>query len=410
MTLAMKIFLLLGLLLFAQSLWSLVDGYRFLRYVRASYGKSPVPFAPPAAVVIPCKGWDAGFERNVGYYLNQEYPSYQIIFAVASEDDPACKWLAANLRERSLPSADQRVKATLVVAGYSESRGEKVHNLLRGLSAVDPETEILVFADVDAQPSRDWLRWLVAPLRDPQVTVSTGFRWYLPGAGFVSQLRAAWDTSIAMLMGDHDHNFAWGGAMAIRAADFARLCIAERYWASTVSDDYSLTRAVREAGGHIRFVPRCLVASRGESSLGDFLRWANRQIIITRVYAAHLWRMGLGAYLFFCGTTFYGLVELALPRTSVAQRWEIAGLLAAIQLLGLAKARIRTVVARENFPDDVAVLRRYGARYWQLWPLVPWVMLLNFVVAGLTRHIEWRDTHYELRSREEVRVLRRGTS
>ena len=62
-------------------------------------------------------------------------------------------------------------------------------------------------------------RWC-APLANPQITVSTGFRWYLPGEGFVSRLRAAWDTSIATMMGDHDHNFAWGGSMAIRAADF----------------------------------------------------------------------------------------------------------------------------------------------------------------------------------------------
>jgi cellulose synthase/poly-beta-1,6-N-acetylglucosamine synthase-like glycosyltransferase len=153
---------------------------------------------------------------------------------------------------------------------------------------VEAPVEALVFADIDAAPSPDWLRSLVEPLADPRTTVSTGFRLYLPGRGFASQLRAAWDTSIATLLGDHDHNFAWGGSMAIRTADFRRLGIAERYWANTVSDDYAMTRAVREAGGRIEFTPRCLVASREESSFGDFLRWANRQIIITRVYSAPL--------------------------------------------------------------------------------------------------------------------------
>ena len=103
-----------------------------------------------------------------------------------------------------------------------------------------------------------------------------------------------------------DHNFAWGGSMAIRAADFRRLGIAEAYWANTVSDDYALTRAVREAGGKIAFEPRCLVASREESSLREFLRWSTRQIIITRVYAAHLWKLGLATYLFYCGTLRWG--------------------------------------------------------------------------------------------------------
>ncbi len=408
MTLAMKIFLLLGALLLAQSLWSLVDGYRFLRYVRAGRGRPPGDFAPAAALVIPCKGVEAGFEGNLECYLHQDYPAYQAIFAVASENDPTYEPLQARLREFAKANGHHGVQATLVVAGYSPECGEKVHNLLRGLAAAGPEAHVYAFADMDAHPARDWLRSLVAPLRDPQVTVSTGFRWYLPGAGFVSQLRAAWDTSIATLMGDHDHNFAWGGSMAIRAEDFTRLRVAERYWAGTVSDDYALTRAVREAGGRIRFEPRCLVASREDSSFVEFFRWANRQIIITRVYAPHLWRMGVAAYVFFCGTMLYGLVELGLPGTPAWQRWAAAGLLAAVQLLGVAKGRLRGVVARESFPGEAGLLRPYAARYWQLSPLVPWVMLVNFLVAGFVRRIEWHDTCYELKSRDEVRVLRRG--
>ena len=297
----------------------------------------------------------------------------------------------------------------MAVAGYSDSRGEKVNNLLHGLSLVDPEAEILAFADIDACPKPSWLRSLVAPLGDRRVTVSTGFRWYLPGPGLVSQLRAAWDTSIATLLGERKQNFAWGGAMAIRAADFRRLKVAERYWASTVSDDYALTRAVREARGWVRFEPACLVASRENSSLGDFIRWANRQIIITRVYAPHLWRTGLAVYLFYCGTCLWGLVLLFLPGLAAWERALIAAVLLSILLLGAAKGRIRSVVARELFPEEAETLRRYGPRYWQLAPLVPWVMLVNFLLAGFTHRIEWRGVEYELRPMQGVRVIRRET-
>jgi hypothetical protein len=61
------------------------------------------------------------------------------------------------------------------------------------------------------------------------------------------------------------------------------------------------------------------------------------------------------------------------------------------------------------FPEEAPRLARYGARYWQLAPLIPWVMLYNFLVAGFTRRIEWSGTHYELRSRKKVRVLRRDS-
>ena len=407
MNLAMKIFLVLGALLLAQSLWSLIDGYRFLGYVRASRGRPPGDFTPPIALVIPCKGVDPGFESNLECYLHQDYPSYRVIFAVATDTDPAYKPLQARVRQFENGNGRREVQASLVVAGYSAERGEKVHNLLCGLAAA-AEAQVYAFADMDAHPARDWLRNLVAPLRDPGVTVSTGFRWYLPGVGFASQLRAAWDTSIAMLMGDHDHNFAWGGSMAIRAEDFARLRVADRYWAGTVSDDYALTRAVREAGGRIRFEPRCLVPSREDSTFSEFFRWANRQIILTRVYAPHLWRMGLAAYVFFCVTMLLGLVVLLRPGVPAGWRGIVAGTLAAVQLLGVAKARLRSVAARELFPEDALRLRRYGARYWQLSPLVPWLMLMNFLVAGIARRIEWRGTCYELKSRDEAHVLRRG--
>ena len=409
MPLVMPVFLGLAALLLLQSVWALLDGYRFLHYVRRSRQAPLEPFTPPAAVIIPCKGVDADFERHLAAYLAQDYPQYQLIFAVASETDPAYRALRDRL-EPLRPRGGAKTRVSLVVAGLCESRGEKVNNLLQGLRAVDPQVEVLVFADMDARPGYAWLRALVAPLADSQVTVSTGFRWYLPGEGWVSQLRAAWDTSIATLFGDHANNFAWGGSMAIRAADFHRLGVAEHYWARTASDDYALTRAVRAARGRIRFEPRCLVASREDSSWADFLNWANRQIIITRVYMPHLWAMGLATYVFYCGTVLLGLGLLGWPGLPAGERILVAGILLAVHFLGIDKGRIRSTVAREIFPEEAEVLRRYGSRYWQLAPLVPWVMLVNFLVAGMTRRIEWRGIRYELRSREEVCVMKRGDS
>lgn len=372
--------------------------------MRKARREPPANYSPYVALIIPCKGVDPHFEENLRAFLSQDYPKYQLIFAVASLNDPAHDYIK-RLVQQSLGGGGPTT--TIVVAGYADNRGEKVNNLFRGLSAVDPAAEVLVFADADARPARDWLRSLVAPLADSKVLVSTGFRWYLPGASFVSQLRAAWDTSIATLLGDHDHNFAWGGSMAIRAADFRRLQVAERYWANTVSDDYALTRAARDARGWIRFEPRCLVASREDSSFAEFLRWSNRQIIITRVYAPHLWRLGLAAHGLYCGTFLLGAAMLAIPGVTLPWRGVSVALLGAILTLGMAKARLRSIVAQELFPEETATLAQFGARYWQLAPLVPWVMLFNFVVAGFTRHIEWRGTQYELRSMNEVRVLRR---
>jgi ceramide glucosyltransferase len=397
------LFFILAALLAIQSLVTLLGGYKFQGLVQRSRQAWPGNYFPPAAVIIPCKGIAPDLQANLASFLDQDYPAYQVVFVVAEESDPAWRFISDNLARRT----EGGPKASLLVAGFASDRGEKVNNLLRGVEAVEGEAEVLAFADIDARPARDWLRSLVAPLGDPRVTVSTGFRWYLPGPSFVSQLRAAWDTSIATLLGDHDHNFAWGGSMAIRAADFRRLRIAERYWAHTVSDDYALTRAVRETHGRVRFEPRCLVASYEESSFAEFLRWANRQIVITRVYAPRLWRLGLASHLLYCLTFLSGLGLLACPAAPFQARGAIALALVGILAFGMAKGHVRTTVARRLFPAEMEMPGHPASRYWQLALLVPWVMLYNFILAGFTRRIEWQGTSYELPSMQEVRVLRR---
>jgi hypothetical protein len=230
-------------------------------------------------------------------------------------------------------------------------------------------------------------------------------RWYLPGSGFVSHLRAAWNASNATLLGDHEYNVAWGGSMAVRSIDFKRLAVAERYWANAITDDLTLTRAVHEAGGRIRFEPRCLVASRGEGKIGEFLSWSNRQFIITRVCSPGLWWGGAAIYVFFCGTVLLGLIMLALPGISAGQRLLIAGILLALLLLVMSRGLIHMIIAKELFPEEAPSLSRYSARYWQLRFLVPWVVLINVLVSSVTRRIEWCGTHYELRGRRETRVI-----
>jgi len=402
------LFLILATLLLLQSIFSLQSGFRFLCLIRRSLRKPPGDYLPPVALIIPCKGLGQGLELNLARFLTQDYPGYELVFVVASTDDPAHRFLSERLRTWAgdFPAP---LATSVVVAGLSDVRGEKVNNLLHGLTAVSPRAEVLAFADADARPKRDWLRCLVTPLADRGVTVSTGFRWYLPGGSFTSQLQAAWDTSIATMLGEHNHNFAWGGSMALRVEDFERLRLTERYWARTVSDDYAVTRAVRDAGGRIRFEPRCLLASREESSFGDFVRWANRQIIITRVYAVRLWMLGLASHGLYCATFVLGILLVAHPGSLALERLAVTASLLLVLSLGLAKGYLRSVAARELFPEDAA-LTLYGSRYWQLAALVPWLMLYNFVLAGFVRRIEWCGTHYILRSSEEVQVIRRDST
>jgi hypothetical protein len=93
-----------------------------------------------------------------------------------------------------------------------------------------------------------------------------------------------------------------------------------------------------------------------------------------------------------------------MPGPTTIQRLAEAFTLAVVLLVGAGKGYIRSLVAQELFAAGTGA----GAScYWQLSPLVPWIMLGNFVVAGFTRRIKWRGTEYELVSRDKVRVLGR---
>ena len=112
-----KAFLVLGAVLLVQSAWSLVDGYRFLRFVRRRRSRPVGNYAPLAAVVIPCKGADVDFESNLDRFLTQDYPNYQVVFVVDAPSDPAYKRLqerVATLPESGVVRAPETL---LVVAG-----------------------------------------------------------------------------------------------------------------------------------------------------------------------------------------------------------------------------------------------------------------------------------------------------
>src|SRR6185369_3061321 len=113
-------------------------------------------------------------------------------------------------------------------------------------------------------------------------------------------------------------HFAWGGAMALRREVFESARVAE-YWRGAVSDDYRLTHAMRAAGLEIRFAPRAMVASEGDCKAGEFLSWAVRQMIITRVYSPGLWRIGFVAHVVYCGA-----MVLAAAAIAAGHVWAVA--------------------------------------------------------------------------------------
>ena len=201
-------YILVGLQLL-QGLYALWEGVRWWQMARRRLAAHPGFYAPRVAVICPCKGAEAGLEQNLVALTRFDYPHYEIFFTLADAGDPACEVI-------------QRVAATskpavrTVVAGPPVDCGEKVNNLRAAVEQVGAEFEVLVFTDSDGRPGRHWLRHLVAPLGDAALGAATTFRWYLPDkGGFWSALASAWNAPIATLLGEHAHNFCWGGGSAL---------------------------------------------------------------------------------------------------------------------------------------------------------------------------------------------------
>src|SRR6185503_12821031 len=156
----------------------------------------------------------------------------------------------------------------LVIARRSTESSQKVENLREAVLHADVRSEILVFVDSDARVSSEWLRRLVAPLEEDSVGASTGYRWFISEQmTFASELRSAWNASIASALGPKlESNFCWGGSTAMRRDTFDQIDMREK-WRGTVSDDFAVTRAIKGAGLSIVHVPQALVPSFGSCSL-----------------------------------------------------------------------------------------------------------------------------------------------
>lgn len=402
----MLLFYLFAVALICQGLISLRGGFQFLSYVRRELGKTTAAeYAPFATVIAPCRGLDQGLRENIEALFLQDYPAYEIIFVTDRTDDPALV-VVEDMRQQAWPdSRPQRTR--VIIAGQATESGQKVHNLLASVRAADAaSSEVLVFVDTDARPHSDWLRALVAPLANERVGAATGYRWFINERGGVaSHLRSVWNASTASALGARgDRNFCWGGSTAIRRRTFDALDMSER-WRGTLSDDFALMRALREAGLPIYFVPQCLVASLEDCGFEELLEFTTRQLKITRVYAPHFWKaVLLGSALFTIG--FFGGIPLVIARAGLGLSYAMPLiLLALIFLLGAGKACLRWRAVSLSFAGHRAGLLRGLPAHLLLWPVVVPLYLYNALAAACSRRIVWRGITYELKSPTQTVII-----
>ena len=412
-----------------------LHAYRNYRYALAKYKRKRSWYALRTVIIVPCKGLDSDFEKNISSFFNQDYENYLLWFVVGDESDPAYDELCKLKNQLSQSSKAQDVQ--ILVAGTvrratshepratSKTCSQKINNLLYCYERISDDIDVLAFADSDICVRSDWLNHLVWPLRQAKIGAASGYRWFIPKKNNLASLvLSAVNGTVAQLLGNSRFNQVWGGSMAIRVDVFRRLGL-DKVWSKALSDDLSLSRAVKKAGMKVEFVPACLAASHESTTWRGLFEFGRRQFLITRIYAPSTWWVGLCGSIYSvlgvwgaAGLAIYAkIVGWGLPHgsTELAEVHDFIGglnptlLFMAVPIIFLtaqfSMAIMRQKMIRRLLKKDLQEMKAVMAvdifAFW-IWPL----LLLFFIISSaFGRTIRWRGIRYKLLSPTETIVI-----
>jgi len=138
--------------------------------------------AEPISILKPLSGLDADLESNLRTFFEQDYPAFEILFAVREPEDPAAA-VVEKLRQEY-----PRVTSGLLITGEPPYPNAKVFSLDRMLHA--SAHDLLVMSDSDIRVTPTMLRTIAAEFQDPKLGVATCPYRAVAGRSFWSQIEA----------------------------------------------------------------------------------------------------------------------------------------------------------------------------------------------------------------------------
>jgi ceramide glucosyltransferase len=159
------------------SLLSVVAAFRYLSVRPPALGA-----AQPISILKPLSGLDLELESNLRTFFEQDYPDFEILFAVRSADDPA----AAVVEKLRVEYA--QIPSRLLVTGEPRYSNAKVYSLELMLQAA--AHDLVVMSDSDTRVRPDMLQTLGSEFQDSRIGVATCPYRAVPGRGFWSRLEA----------------------------------------------------------------------------------------------------------------------------------------------------------------------------------------------------------------------------
>src|SRR3984893_3841266 len=133
-----------------------------LRYL--SVPASKLKNAAAISILKPLSGLEDGLESNLRTFFEQDYPTFEILFAVGAADDPAAG-VVEKLR-REYPQIPTR----LIVTGTAPYPNAKVFSLDRMLAAA--AHDLIAMSDSDTRVTPHLLRTVAAEFQNPPVGIA----------------------------------------------------------------------------------------------------------------------------------------------------------------------------------------------------------------------------------------------
>jgi ceramide glucosyltransferase len=204
-------------------------------------------YAPPVSLLKPVRGVDFGSYENYASFCRQDYPDYEILFAVNDEADPAVPLI------RRLASDFPHRRTRLIVGAERIGANRKVNKLIR--LAREAQHEIVVLTDGDVRVGSNYLREVVAPFAKAGTGAVTSFYRAVAEKSLGAELEAIGASSdffagVLVAEWKEGMTFALGASIVTTKQWLDRIGGLEAI-ADAHSDDYELGHRIAKAGGEV---------------------------------------------------------------------------------------------------------------------------------------------------------------
>ncbi|MDR3762976.1 MAG: bacteriohopanetetrol glucosamine biosynthesis glycosyltransferase HpnI [Acidobacteriota bacterium] len=297
--LASWFFALLALCGLGYLVLSLFSEWRFLRQraqIAAPKDAADADaFTPPVSILKPLRGTDRQMYESFRSHCLQDYPCYEIVFGVNQADDEAVAEVERLKQE--FPRHDIH----LLVCPEPTGTNRKVSNLVAMLEAARYGHIVINDSDILVEP--DYLRRIVAPLRDEQVGLVTALYRAQAGAGLASRTEAVTIASdfaggvLCAVTLDGGMTFGLGSTMAFPRRAAQAIGGLETLL-DHLADDHELGKRIYQAGYKVVLSDVVVETFLPDYGFGDMfrhqLRWARTMRDLRRAgYAGVLMTFGL---------------------------------------------------------------------------------------------------------------------